>query len=197
MPKVLKPIFTLLFLLATANTLAATYSYSYAFGNGKLVSGTVDGIANGNLVTDLTNITANINGVPFAGNGSLRDWHRDNTNASLVQGGGVISFNGAQNNFIFMNSENVLDFFCCITGNRVPYFFSTSNQQYTWFEVRNEGQYYPMGEQYEFSVLKWSLREVATVDEPQTYALLLAGLGMIAFAARRKSGPKTEANAGN
>lgn len=86
----------------------AIYNYNYAFANGVVVNGSFTGTANGNLVTDLSNISVFINGFAYNSNGSLfassmgmNGWGQ----LGWRSGGGVASFDGLQNNFLFIDSD--------------------------------------------------------------------------------------------
>lgn len=85
---------------------AGHYDYTYTFNQGATVSGSFSGTADGNLIVDLTNITANVNGIPFEGSGDLLAYSWSNTSYSStglgwVQGGAQVSLDGSQNNFWF------------------------------------------------------------------------------------------------
>jgi VPDSG-CTERM motif len=95
-------------LFATASTFAVsafgdTFDYSYTFGSGDVVTGSFDGIVNGNLVNDLSNVSLNVNGVSIGGTMFVNSW--DMVPFAWVAGGAVASFDGTQNNFWFVNSD--------------------------------------------------------------------------------------------
>ncbi|MDP3538824.1 MAG: PEP-CTERM sorting domain-containing protein [Azonexus sp.] len=168
---------------------ADSFIYSYTFFNGPVLSGSFEGTAQNNLVTNLSNITASSNGSPFVGSGNLYGWRHDPTNihSTLVLGGAVASFDGTQNNFLFMNSDNVDDVFCCTTGKLLPYVGSYSVGGSTWFDQRESGSYYTSTNLLNGQSLSlWSLRQVIAVPEPETYAMFLAGLGLMGGIARRR-----------
>jgi hypothetical protein len=53
------------------DALAAQYEFSYTFGSGSIVRGTLTGTANGDYVEDLSNVRVFFNDVPFSGNPDL------------------------------------------------------------------------------------------------------------------------------
>src|SRR5579872_4476397 len=88
----------------TLRTYATTFCWSYVFGNGIEVSGSLDGTQNGNLVQDILNVKMFINGTPVPG--PLIQYSRPgNPPLGLVLGGAVVSFDDFQNNFLFANGD--------------------------------------------------------------------------------------------
>lgn len=99
---------------------AKTFDFSYTFDLGTELYGTLSGTNVGNIIYDITDVNVFADGHSFQGNGSLTIFSWNNT--EWVPGGAYISFNGAQNNFMFTNapSSNVLDWtnqFFGITGH--------------------------------------------------------------------------------
>lgn len=98
------------------------YIYSYTFDNGEIVSGSFTGSENGNLITNLSNITASLNGNEFTTDpsGSLYGFSYlpdvggliPNASGTLgpkaawAIGGAVASFDGTGNNFLFIDTIN-------------------------------------------------------------------------------------------
>jgi hypothetical protein len=68
---------------------SAVYTYSFTFSSGDLVTGSFTGTAEGNLVTDLSNITAFMNGAPFGGDGTVYNyrWAIVDWSYVIVKGG--------------------------------------------------------------------------------------------------------------
>ncbi len=90
---------------AKADTL---YDFSYKFNSGDVVTGSFMGNPNGNLITNLTDISVSLDGVTFNGNGSLSAfaWSYDGFNFGPYFTGAVASFNGLQNNFYFVDTTS-------------------------------------------------------------------------------------------
>jgi PKD repeat protein len=85
---------------------AQTYSFSYRFASGDLVSGSFAGTPSGNLITGLTNISVFINGTPFRGNGHVFNlgWVY-NQQLPGNPGSAVASFDGTGNAFSFYDYD--------------------------------------------------------------------------------------------
>ena len=62
---------TAVVVFVTASAHAETYNYTYTFDTSNVVTGSFDGTTDGNLVTNLSNVSAYLNGVAFPGSGSL------------------------------------------------------------------------------------------------------------------------------
>jgi hypothetical protein len=169
-------------LAAQAAHADAIYYYSYTFADGGKVSGSFTGEANGNLITNLSNITASVDGVEFAGSGHLYA-------ASLLNGTkwvpdtGVASFDGRENNFLFIDVNyplelNYSNFFYAIRGGSDP----------TVRAVAYFGSKVGHDTAYEYDAAGWSLTEASTNDvpEPVSVALFGAGLAGLGFASRAR-----------
>ncbi len=161
---------------------AATFQYSFDFGNGDVVSGMFDGTANGNLVTGLSNISASYNGVAFNGSGSLfvysygtySDYYR------LSPGTGYASFDGTNNNFLFFNLD-VTKAFPAVPAN---FFYSSLNLSESKVST-SQGSSSILNNYGNFGQY-WNLTQVNPVPEPETLAMMLLGLPMIAWTVRRR-----------
>jgi hypothetical protein len=173
-------------MLAAAVAQADTFDFSYVFGSdGRTVSGSFDGTLSGDLVTGLSNISVTYDGLAFSGNGSLFGSSRNSANTGWVSGGAVVSFSGTANNFLFSdadvpNSSSYSNYFYSI-----PYPYP--NPLYAGQTVNEAANI--KGYSVELvSSGSWSLTNVTAVPEPETYAMMLAGLGVMgAFARRRKA----------
>lgn len=180
-----------LFRLATlvcalaASTLAqaTTYEFSYSFASAPwftsgplVITGSFDGVANGNLIDDLSNISVYENGVAFNNNGSLFSSYQTGKGVTLFAG--VASFDGKQNNFNFtdglFNNFQMAPARALLGGNLV---YTAAVLDWPLFLYAND-----TGAQI---AARWS---VTAVPEPVTYAMLIAGLALVAFAARRRHG---------
>jgi hypothetical protein len=88
---------------------AADFNFSYTFGDGSAVTGSLSGDLNGSFVENVSNIHVSFNGVEFSGaplyaaswNTATLDW--DSAPAK-------ISTDASQNNFIFADSNVPADF---------------------------------------------------------------------------------------
>lgn len=152
---------------------SSNYNYSYTFGSGDLVSGTFTGDASGDIISNIKNFTANDNGIALGSSGNFFGSHYDVSNQ-----GPVISFDGKLNDFLFCD---------CFTTNK-NYFISSV--KYKFAQVISNGI---LHEDDPTNYANWSVTptvaavsNVAAVPEPETYALLLAGLGALGFIARRR-----------
>ncbi len=172
-------------LLATAALLATTvlsptlanaeaFNFSYEFWNqGALahtVTGSFDGVRNGNLVTGLSNVSVKRDGVAFDGNGSLQVSYVGN----LLNTSAQASFDGKANDFIFTGYKN---------GEWSNIFYSNSKPLVgkTGYKYIRDHAGLPASQ---ITVpTHWVL---TPVPEPETYAMLLAGLGVMGAVARRR-----------
>jgi hypothetical protein len=164
----------------------AIYDYNYAFTNGTVVNGSFTGTANGNLITDLSNISVFINGFAYNGNGSLfasriatTDW-----GYTWQSGGGVASFDGLENNFLFIDTD-------------YPNNYSYTNY---FYDVRTPGHSvyaYGQGQQgynaYDYNAGMvtsgvWSVQAQLPVnDVPEPSSVVLIGLGLAGLLAARRN----------
>lgn len=153
---------------------AATFNYTFNPSADLNVFGSFEGTASGDLVTNLSNITlsANFRGEALNAGALTLAYSYNSSSASWVSGGSVASFSGAQNNFAFLASTNDMP-------TSPPYgfeiLFGTDSHKVYFFSSYN--QYAHRG---------WQLTEVTAVPEPESYALMLAGLGLMAGVARRR-----------
>jgi PEP-CTERM motif len=153
---------------------AETFNYSYNLGNGSVVTGSFDGTASGNLVTNLSNISAAIDGVAFNNSGNLFGSSYNSSAGGWVSGGAVASFSGLENNFLFINSDYPNNY------NYSNYFYSITYYSQAYAYNANSGQ----SGGGSFNASQWAL--TSAVPEPETYAMMLGGLAMLAALARRR-----------
>jgi PEP-CTERM motif len=174
---------------AASQHFAYSYTFSGAAGGGE-VTGAFDGLADGNLVTDLANVTAYYDGVAFNSSGSLSVF------SGISGSNATASFDGLQNNFIFVDSpSSSMDTY---TNRFISIDMDTPDSpigptSYVMVVERPFAQpqlilddNYP-GNPSQYFAARWSLT-VSAVPEPESYALLLAGLGLMGVIARRRGG---------
>lgn len=178
---------------------ADLFNFSYTFGSGAVASGSLTGTQSGNFVESVSNVSVFFDGIPLAGNPNLYQPYNFVAGCCFVAGPPVISFNGNLNNFIFSNGPPVDPYgatnWFSMNGTDIDY----SNFG-TLAPLRTASLYYDQSHSYSdasingvalvghgaFDAGRWSLTSVTPVPEPETYAMLLAGLGLLGFAARRR-----------
>jgi|GEM_PF-1808579 len=187
--------FALLVNTAVQADITYDYIYSYKFDNGEIVSGSFTGSENGNLITNLSNITANLNGTEFTTNasGSLYAFSYVPDNLSLdlashasgvigpraawASGSAVASFDGTGNNFLFIDSINP-------DGNFVNFFAIGSAFGSASSVAKGPG---PDGHLVNeiFSPARWSVAQTP-VPVPAAVWLFVSGLlGLLGMNKRR------------
>jgi len=90
-----------------ASSYGSSYDYSFTFNSGLVVSGTLDGDANGDFVENVSNVTVFFNGFPMSGtptNPAPIIYTAKLVDYSFVAGP-IVSFDVNQNNFVFANSD--------------------------------------------------------------------------------------------
>jgi hypothetical protein len=92
----------LLFCLVEVTKGATTFDYSYNFGDGNIVSGTITGTQNGNLVESITAATVFFNGTLMPGTVFAEG---TGTDGQFHDGAAVFSFDMRENNFLLLNSD--------------------------------------------------------------------------------------------
>ena len=156
---------------------AATFNYSYSPTPEFSISGSFDGIATGDLVTNLSNISvrASFLNAELGGEGAALPYHYDTQVADWVSNGAVVSFSGAHNNFAFIAAKTSNYFRPIDNAYSYVIGYSTYESSIYYFYSYNK-----VADPY------WKLTEVTAVPEPESYALMLAGLGLMAGVARRR-----------
>lgn len=174
-------------LLASAAAQAETFDFSYVFPTiGTTVSGSFDGTRSGDLVTGLSNIRATYQNVVFAPDSGLHDFHYNGK--AFVSGGSVASFSGNSNNFLFVNSETPDDLYYKNFFFYIPYYGGIDPLISTYAHA----QFRNIGADNSAGIGTWALKSVSAVPEPEVYAMLLAGLGLMGTTARRRKEKQTQ-----
>jgi hypothetical protein len=165
---------------SAATAQAAAFQFSFTFENSTIVTGTLDGTQIGDLVTDVSNIYLYVNGVGFPNNGNLHSAGKDWANEDQW-GPAILSFDGNKNNFLMANEYGQFSIY---------WWFDPLNAALAtiWFPGVNPTN----GDELVYDGRKggipqrWNLSPVAAIPEPGQYAMLLAGLGIIGVAVRRR-----------
>jgi hypothetical protein len=160
-----------LFSVAAASVASASsYTFSYLFGDGQLVTGAVQGQRVGNVLTQLSSLSLRLDGVNVTT--GLLDFRYDAATSAYISGG-VLGFDPLLNNFAFANSD--------LAGGDFAFD--------TLFYLFNPGSGSPVAAAYStayplaslddpFDPQRWTLRSSLVSDEAPS--LLLAAMGVIA-----------------
>jgi hypothetical protein len=167
---------------------ASTYDFSYTFNTisnnpAPLVTGSFDGTLNGNLLTNITDVSVAVNGVAFNGPLFIGSWDASAGNVNFAANAAVVSTNGALNNFVIVDTNDPglttswTNLFYYVNG-ATP---SGSGSQ----EVSLQNAVGPSGFDSDTTggVGTWSLKPVPL---PAALPLLASGLGLFAAAKRRR-----------
>lgn len=168
----------LLSALATANTSqAASYEYSYSFRNGEVVSGMFNGDLNGNLITNLSDMTINISlpyrpPASFPGDESLSSFKALKGITWDLEKGGIASLDGKNNSFAFVDPNNSKNFL---------YTYSLGDFNDNVIMLRRDNENIFLSEAY--MVANWN---ISPIPEATNFSMLLAGLGFLGFMGYRR-----------
>ena len=94
--------------LAAASAKAAAFDYSYLFGDGLSVTGSLEGTVNGNFIENVSNVSVFFNGTAIPGASVITASY---DGSSFVDGPAVVSFDALSNNFLFRSSDFDLGFY--------------------------------------------------------------------------------------
>jgi len=157
------------------------FKYSYVFGDGTTVEGSFSATVNGDFLTGFSNISAAIDGDEFFGNGSLVNYGFEAGTGYWVAGQAVATISGTYANFVFAADpglSNNTNFF------RIEFDQSGVTGSATAIKIGG-GVYLDVSDQY-YAPSRWTLTAVTAVPEPDSLALLMAGLGLMGVVVRRR-----------
>jgi PEP-CTERM motif len=189
---------------ASAAANAQTFDFSYTFADGQELTGSLTGLTTngGQSVTDISNIQAALNGIAFApvtengttfGNATLQANAWNSTLAAFDDTTPVTIYaNGALNDFIFSDvdaststtpdyefayiNDGANGIYQAVAANFLQSdSFSTAEGSATQLALDSPG-----------IASSWKLSEVSPVPIPDTLPLLVSGLGLLGFGARRR-----------
>ena len=181
-------------LTSVATSLAharAIYGYSYTYGSGDVVTGSFTGDASGNLITNLSSITASLNSVVFNGSGHLYGSLWDKNASVFVSGAAVASFDGTQNNFLFSDVDTPDNSGGTNFFDSIPFLVNSDQTSATDALTTSTFQFaqdftFPGGPMTPYNPASWTVTLLSnSVPEPSTVSLL--SLALFIAARRRKS----------
>jgi hypothetical protein len=169
-------------LVASAN---AVFDYTYRFTTGDIASGSFSGVASGNLVTDISDVSYFINGVASPYGQHLSAWSFTIPQLLYVPYDAVVSFDGTLNNLMLVAGTDA-------SGVRV---FESVPQGYQHESHRAFGYgMQPGGTDWNYATStmpqRWTLTErediaSVAVPEPAPWALMSLALGALVWMRRR------------
>jgi len=164
----MKPLHALALLACLATSaIADPFSYSFTFDESTIVTGTFDGVANGNTITNIADATVLLNGDSIGAIDRIEGFSIPNTWGPTAPGLATVSFDGTANNFVFA----------------VDAYWQNGELAYLsypgWSGVAFTG-----GETDRFTQVNSSWSVVA-IPEPTTFTLVLGGLALAIVAVRR------------
>lgn len=175
---------------------AEVFNFSYTFSSGDVASGSLNGTQNGNFVEGVSGVSVYFNGAALSGV-DLYQPYSFQAGCCWVNSTPVVSFDGNLNNFIFSDGLPVAPYgatnWFAMNGTDIDFWNTGSLGPLQWANVYAGGTYVSdssingvaIDAGHGFEAGRWSMT-AAPIPEPGTYAMLLAGLGLLGFAARRR-----------
>ena len=164
-----------------------TFNYSYIFSSKDIIAGSFTGSVDGNLITNLSNITASFDGLPFNTDVSGRLYgfayvtDANGSSATLNSSGDVLdgktawangdavaSFDGTQNNFLFIDSVDP-------NGASFTNFFAIGN---AFGGYSSSGSYGGTLLNEAFNSANWTVTEAIPTPVPGAVWLFGSGLSV-------------------
>lgn len=165
--------------LASFAANAETFNFSYTFDDSSTLAGSLSGTLNGLFIDNITDIHVSLNGNEFSGSPLFAAAWNTTTNFYDNTIAPVVSTNASLNNFIFADANVPTDF------GVSNYFYFVNDPASLGHEAfatnLNTGDI----AQDNPTNSSWSIT-AAPVPEPDSYAMLLAGLGLVSVVARRR-----------
>jgi hypothetical protein len=151
---------------------AATFDFSYTFASGNSVTGSVDGTLDGAFVDNLGNLQLSYDGHAFSNAtlGMTWDPSISDFSAAPVR----LAFDGSRNEFLFTDGTLAFAFINDVANFGGP---SISASDFDLVQDNTD---------IDGAITHWTLA-AAPVPENAPLALMLAGLGLVGFAARRRA----------
>jgi hypothetical protein len=163
-------------LLASVSAHAETFDFSYTFGDGPVVTGSLSGTLVGDSVQNISDVHVALNGTAFTGTLNVAGWDASTSKFDLPA---TVSTDASHNNFLFtdatdVNSADWTNLFEMITNDPAANGVFAANAKIT-DAVNSAFDLSPNG--------TWSL---APVPLPAGFLLFSSGLGLFGAISRRR-----------
>lgn len=155
---------------------ATPFAFTDKLQTGEMVTGTFDGDLSGNLITNMSNVSVWVDGIAFAGNGSLFTAQHGST----WMGTGIASLDGSQNNFIFVDSDLAGG-----DGGFSNFFYSIGDIGDAAINLTS-GQYGTTTPPTAFRAHVITQQVQAAVPEPASWGMMLGGFGLVGASLRSR-----------